>query len=111
MEIVKWIESSRCRWDRRLYIHQPLENSYSKPSPKKIWNPQIVPHFLLDFHHLPPRFPDLGDPDDETSGTLDGVTWMDAFVVKIHPDHFVPWMFVGETGWTKEIMLQKRLEG
>lgn len=54
--------------------------------------------FLLDFHHLPPRFPDLGDPDDETSGTLDGVTWMDAFVVKIHPDHFVPWMFVGETG-------------
>eukprot|EP00434_Breviolum_minutum_P015567 symbB.v1.2.013710.t1/scaffold922.1/size178049/2 len=42
---------------------------------------------LVGYSWLP--FPDLGDPDDETSGTLDGVTWMDAFVVKIHPDHFV----------------------
>ena len=34
------------------------------------------------------RFPDLGDPEDATSGTLDGVMWMSAFVVKVHEDHF-----------------------
>ena len=99
--MVKWIESSRCRWDRRLYIHQPLVKTVIANLPPKKYLKSSncvvcsVPHFLLDVLHLPPRFPDLGDPDDETSGTLDGVTWMDAFVVKIHPDHFVPWMSVG----------------
>ena len=86
--MVKWIESSRCRWDRR---RSPSQRNL-KSSNCVVYS---VPHFLLDVLHLPPRFPDLGDPDDETSGTLDGVTWMDAFVVKIHPDHFVPWMSVG----------------
>ena len=38
-----------------------------------------------------PRFPDLGDPEDASSGTLDGVMWMSAFVVKVHEDHFATW--------------------
>ena len=70
-----------------------------------------LPHFLVNFHYLPPRFPDLGDPEDETSGTLDGVTWMDAFVVKIHPDHFVPWMFVGEEGGSQRNSATIKTEG
>ena len=49
MEIVKWIESSRCRWDRRLYIHQPLENSYSKPSPKKNLKSSNCATFFVGF--------------------------------------------------------------
>ena len=33
----------------------------------------------------------LGDPEDASSGTLDGVMWMSAFVVKVHEDHFATW--------------------
>lgn len=35
------------------------------------------------------RFPDLGDPSDPLSGTLDGVIWMDAYVVHLHEDQYV----------------------
>lgn len=42
---------------------------------------------LVGYSWLP--FPDLGDPDDESVGGLDGVTWMPAYVVSIATDFFV----------------------
>ncbi|CAK9081872.1 unnamed protein product [Durusdinium trenchii] len=42
---------------------------------------------LVGYSWLP--FPDLGDPDEATCGTLDGVTWMDAVVVLVHEDCYV----------------------
>ena len=42
---------------------------------------------LVGYSWLP--FPDLGDPDDATCSTLDGVTWMPAVVVHLHESQYV----------------------